>query len=76
MLCECVPVVTRKGALPEVVGDSGFYVEYGNVEETTKAIGEALGSELRKKARSRIETNFPLKRREERIREIIDNLRG
>ena len=29
MLCECVPVVTRKGALPEVVGETGFYVEYG-----------------------------------------------
>jgi len=24
MCCECVPVVTKKGALPEVVGDTGL----------------------------------------------------
>ena len=37
MLCECVPVVTRKGALPEVVGETGFYVEYGDEKATENA---------------------------------------
>ncbi|MHC1571134.1 MAG: glycosyltransferase family 4 protein, partial [Methermicoccaceae archaeon] len=29
MLCECVPVVSDRGALLEVVGDTGFYAPYG-----------------------------------------------
>jgi glycosyltransferase involved in cell wall biosynthesis len=42
MACGCVPVVTRAGALPEVVGVAGHYVEYDDVEGTVKAIRSAL----------------------------------
>jgi len=42
MACGCVPVVTRAGALPEVVGDAGGFVAYGDVEGTTAAIRSAL----------------------------------
>lgn len=39
MLHECVPVVTRAGAIPEVVGDAGFYTpstEAGALAETIR----------------------------------------
>jgi glycosyltransferase involved in cell wall biosynthesis len=42
MACGCVPVVTDRDALPEVVGDTGFVVLYGDVYETAKVIRSAL----------------------------------
>lgn len=60
MACECVPVATSGTALPEVVGDTGLIVEFGNIEETTRAIRSALSTpELGKKARKRIQDHFP-----------------
>jgi glycosyltransferase involved in cell wall biosynthesis len=49
MTFGCVPVVTRRGALPEVVGDTGYYVEYGRLEDLASAIALAMNDE--KKAR-------------------------
>ena len=74
MLCECIPVVTRKAALPEVVGDTGFYVPYGNPKATAKAIKEAIDapSEAGRKARKRIKDMFSLQKRKEKLLEIVN----
>lgn len=74
MLCECVPVVTDRGAIPEVVGDTGFYVSYGNAEQTAQKIKEALKSDKGKAARERIKTLFPLEKREEKLVKTINEL--
>ncbi len=74
MLCECVPVVTRRGAIPEVVGDAGFYVEYGDEKNTAKKIQEALNSNLGKKARKRIKELFPLEERKRKLSSLINDL--
>jgi glycosyltransferase involved in cell wall biosynthesis len=59
MACECIPVVTNTTALPEVVGDAGFFVPFGDVPATAQAIRRALASpELGKKARARVVENF------------------
>lgn len=71
MSCGCVPVVTRNGALPEVVGDTGFYVPFGDPVSTARAIETAMGSGRNDNARSRILANFPIQRREmDLVREI------
>jgi glycosyltransferase involved in cell wall biosynthesis len=73
MSCGCVPVVTRKYALPEVVGHTGFYVPYNNAEATADIIRQALTSENGLKARARIEKFFSSKAREKKlIREVSD----
>jgi glycosyltransferase involved in cell wall biosynthesis len=74
MSCGCIPVVTRQTALPEVVGDTGFYVPYGNPKATAKAIREALNAASggRRKARDRIKDMFPLQKRKEKLVEIIN----
>ena len=72
MLCECVPVVTNRGAIPEVAGDAGIYVEYGNVEETVEVISKALESDNGSEARDRIVRTFPLSKRKEAIRKAIE----
>ncbi|MBS3768052.1 MAG: glycosyltransferase family 4 protein [Candidatus Cloacimonetes bacterium] len=74
MLSECVPVVTSHGALPEVVGNTGFYVEYNNPEETAASIEKALNSSSGSAARQRIENHFSLSNREEQLIKIIKNL--
>jgi glycosyltransferase involved in cell wall biosynthesis len=74
MLCECVPVGTNRGGIPTVIGDSGFYVPYGNPEATAEAIKKALVSNKGKEARERIKNNFPMEKREEKIVEIIERL--
>lgn len=71
MLCECVPVVTRKGAIPEVVGDVGFYVEYGESKGTANKIKNAINSEKGHEAKNRIKTTFPLEQRKKKLTKIL-----
>jgi len=76
MLHECVPVVTKTGSLPEVVGDAGFYVISNNPENIAAEILKAsqFSSEYGKKARQRIIDNFSMDTRKRKIYAIIDNL--
>lgn len=73
MLCECVPVVTRKGAIPEVVGDVGFYVEYGDDKGTSSKIKEALVSDKGGQVRKRIMALFPLENRKNHLKKILND---
>lgn len=74
MLCECVPVVTDRGALPEVVKDTGFIVPYGDPGKTADVICEALVSEMGAAARERAKMEFPHKRREIELKNVILDL--
>lgn len=76
MLCGNMPVITKRGAIPEVVGDSGIYVNYGDGKATAEAIKVALNAsdDMRKDARRRIETHFSLKKRENKLKEAVDML--
>ena len=76
MLCECVPVVTRVAALPEVVGDCGFFLTERSPEKLAVLIQQALNSdaELGKRARKRIRELFPLKKREKALLELLEQL--
>ena len=74
MLCECVPVVTGNGAIPEVVGTTGFYAPYSNPAETAEAIKKALLSNNGPEARERIKNNFSTNKREKELVEIINRL--
>jgi glycosyltransferase involved in cell wall biosynthesis len=67
MACGCVPVVTDRGALPEVVGEAGFYAPYGDIESTVSAIKKALSANDGNRARARIEERFSQRTRESRL---------
>lgn len=75
MLCECIPVVTERFALPEVVSDTGFYVPYGDDKATAEAILKSLNSpdDLGKKARERIKEMFSMEKREKALLNVIEN---
>lgn len=76
MLCECIPVVSRNAAIPEVVGDVGIYVEELTPEQLAKKIKYALSlpDEYGKKARNRIIEYFPLEKRRREILMIIEGI--
>lgn len=65
MSCQCIPVVTNTTALPEVVGDAGFFVPFNDIDATAEAVKKALKSpELGMKARKRIIENFTFEKHE------------
>lgn len=76
MLCECVPVVTRFGALPEVAGDCGIYVDSFDSAEIENKIrrADAMRTELGAKARQRIINEFPISARKDKILEVMEKL--
>lgn len=68
----CVPVVSDKGALPWIVGDSGIIVPYGDVTATANAIKKAMtmdGFKARERARY-----FSREKKQESIRTLIREL--
>jgi glycosyltransferase involved in cell wall biosynthesis len=67
MSCGCIPVVSNRGSLPEIVSDLGFVVEYEDVNGTIRAISNALNSLDKCKAvRERAKTFSIIKRERER----------
>lgn len=77
MCCECIPVVTRKSALPEIVEKLGFYVPYRNPIMTVEAIRKAMISDWSFKVRERAEKCFSLHIREKKlIKEILELVNG
>jgi glycosyltransferase involved in cell wall biosynthesis len=74
MLAGCVPVVTRAGALPEVVGDAGVVVEGAVPGTLATAVREALdaGPEARARARERVLSEFPVEGRRRGLWKLVE----
>jgi len=71
MACGCVPIVTDRDALPEIIGDTGIVVPYGDVEATSRAMFKAMtmdGNAARE--RSKIFTREP---RLEMLATVLEN---
>jgi glycosyltransferase involved in cell wall biosynthesis len=45
MSCGCPVIVTKEGSIPEIVGDSGYYVDAFNINEIANGIGEVYFNE-------------------------------
>lgn len=73
MALECIPVTTACGAIPEVVGDVGIRVPYGDVAATAVAIRRALemSDEEGRRARRRILEEYSLERRKSALIDAI-----
>jgi glycosyltransferase involved in cell wall biosynthesis len=75
MACGCIPVVTDRDALPEVVGSVGFIVPYGDIEKTREAIRSALLSTpadihaVRDRARM-----FSIERRNSEVKKMLEDV--
>jgi glycosyltransferase involved in cell wall biosynthesis len=82
MSCGTPVVVSRRGALPELVGDCGIYVDHNDPASVAAGIVEVLGlsdddrRRLGLAARRRIEQRFTYEIRRARIQRVISSLRG
>jgi glycosyltransferase involved in cell wall biosynthesis len=75
MACGCVPVVTDRGSIPEVVGDTGVYVPVGDAGAAAMAIRGALADSDNRSAqqvRERIAALFPIEQRRVGLRAAIE----
>jgi glycosyltransferase involved in cell wall biosynthesis len=74
MSCGCIPVVTDRGAIPEVVGNTGYYVPYNDYKETVRCIRESLLCDNGLLARNRVSAQFSMKIRETKLIKVINDL--
>lgn len=74
MLAGCIPVTTRAGALPEVVGETGVLLD--DAEPRTVALGvrEALHLGTAEVARRRVRELFTVGRRRDGLFALLDEL--
>jgi len=77
MLCGCIPVVSSVGAMPMIVGESGFVLERsdeGYINDRVREImslSEERRKELAELARQRVIENYSLERRGKALEDVI-----
>jgi glycosyltransferase involved in cell wall biosynthesis len=80
MSCEVPVMVSRCGAIPEVVGEHGIYVDHNSVDSVAGGIKEFLSLEQSKvdkigrHFRSRIKSEFSYEKRKQQLTNIIQNV--
>ena len=78
MLCECVPIVSAVGGMPDIVNDCGYILKHKDENELYALINEALNktdvSTLGKKARKRIEENYTFEKRKNKLLSELQKL--
>lgn len=76
MLAGCIPVTTRAGALPEVVGEHGLFVETTEPKEIADAINRVMtaSADARRFSRCHILDRFPLAERGRQLQRLILSL--
>ncbi len=77
MLSGCVPVVSDRGAIPEVVGDTGTYIDPRDPESVAHGVDESMARVATgASARERIATLFPLERRRKLLLGAVEEVLG
>jgi glycosyltransferase involved in cell wall biosynthesis len=78
MLCECVPIVSNVGGMPDIVADSGYILKHKNINELYELVNSALNNfelvKLGKKARQRVVENYTFEKRKQKLLAAIDKL--
>ncbi len=74
MLAGCIPVTTRAGALPEVVGDTGVVLEDSRPRTVALGVREALHLGTAEVARRRVRERFSVEQRRAGLFALLDEL--
>lgn len=73
MACECIPVLTDRGSLPEVAGPDATYVPFASADDTVKAFRAALAETDDRAARVRqhVTERYAIQPRFERLDALL-----
>lgn len=71
MACDCVPVLTDRGSLPEVAGDEATFVPYGSADAVVAAVRAALDTPGGH-ARERVLERYSFERRLDQLDAVLD----
>jgi glycosyltransferase involved in cell wall biosynthesis len=76
MSCGCIPVVSNRGALPEVVGQAGYVLENLDPGHAADVLRQALArsQDARDRARTRVVECFDVSLRAQRLFGLLDEL--
>jgi glycosyltransferase involved in cell wall biosynthesis len=78
MLCECVPIVSNVGGMPDIVADCGYILKHKNINELYELVSSALNNfdidRLGKKARQRVVENYTFENRKEQLLLAVSKL--
>ncbi len=78
MLCECVPIVSNVGGMPDIVADCGYILKHKNINELYELVNSALNNfeldKLGKKARQRVVENYTFENRKEQLLSAVNKL--
>jgi len=74
MMCNCIPVVSNRGGLPEVAGDTGLKVDY-DIDSFVGGIKRALEMPFSTKPREHIIDMFSLEKRKNNLLTIIEGMK-
>jgi hypothetical protein len=82
MLAGCLPVVTRIGALPEVAGETGVYIDSPTPESAMVVTPQSVAGGIRQAlslppdaralARQKILDDFPLEKRRQALIHLVE----
>jgi glycosyltransferase involved in cell wall biosynthesis len=76
MACGCVPVVTDRGALPEVVGDAGYVIGHDEAGDLPDILRRAYDPELGERARKRVVERYDISVRTRAVLASVGRLIG
>jgi glycosyltransferase involved in cell wall biosynthesis len=77
MLCECIPVGSDVGAIPEIIGNERFILKRKDAGQLAKIISDALMCDRKnesEKARKRIKENYTLEKRRNSFFQLFHHL--
>lgn len=76
MSAGCIPVATRAGSLPEVIGPDGLYTPSNDSVDVAQTIRQALerDGEWRQRARERVLTEFSMEKRRQALHSLASDL--
>jgi glycosyltransferase involved in cell wall biosynthesis len=74
MLSGCMPVVSRRGALPEVAGEDAIFVDGTSHDDVARGVRLALGAstEVREAIVRQASARFHLSRRKQRLLQLVE----
>ena len=72
MLCDCIPIVTNVGIMPEIIGNSGYVLEQRNAIDARNAINVAM-YDNKSNPRKEITQKYDIRKRIQKLYKVILN---